>query len=154
MNTTADTLTGIKIAENGSVTRVQIDARDNAFLPSMYAHTDCTTVEVLPVIDGSAAVAVDAWMDENGRLNGSQPNVYASMVINVLSGSASADRAALGWAYLGPDQVHFGAIVLLGADPATGESRNLPSPVVDLLLNGGGLHDFAAHAETVLAARA
>lgn len=155
--TTPAALTGIKIAANGAVSKVQVTERNDSILASLYEHTASDMVERFQVISGDKHTAVEAWMDEEGRINGSEPNLYASMVIGVLSGNVTADRAALGWIYFGnrPAEVHFGDILLLGDDPDAGETISLPAPVVDILLSGEEvLPRAAAHAEQLAAAHA
>ena len=95
------------------------DADDSA-LAALYAAINTRIVECFVARDGrdNRGPHVDAWMDEEGRINGSEPNPVASGVIAYLRGAVAAPFVPLSPLFLGGGDIHFGNVVLAGYDAA------------------------------------
>lgn len=138
--TATKTVTGVLITPDANVSRVEIvEDANGSHLESLYATLGCQLVECHNVIGGGKKTAVDAWMDEEGRINGSQPNYPASQVIASLSGVIEADvlsdpLSLIRQMMQEPRLLHYGNILLTGFNITTGDMINIPAPVLAQLI--------------------
>lgn len=132
--TQADSIEAIRIDVNGTITRVRL-GREASTIQSLYRETGARWVERFVSRAGDKATQVDAWMDEEGRFNGSQPNAYASAVIAHLLGELPVVTNATLWDLVThePGFLHYGNIVLTGFDADAGDTTNVPADLAGII---------------------
>jgi hypothetical protein len=76
------TVTGIRIDTNGTLAVCQLDqAADGSLLTAMYEALDVRVIEMFELPG-----RIDVIFDEEGKLNGSEPNPCATIACQILGG--------------------------------------------------------------------
>lgn len=134
--THTDTVAAIRIDVDGTITRVRLEASEDAStLQALYRQTGAQWVECFPARGGDKSTQVNAWMDEEGRMNGSLPNAHASAVITCLLGELPVITTA-GFRALTsrhPSLLHYGNILLTGGADHRSDITDVPADVADII---------------------
>ncbi len=131
--TVTNTVTAVRITPYGEVADITLTLSDGLGLQSLYEHINCRMVECFAVrASGVRETHVDAWMDEEGRINGSGPNFAASAVIAHLAGQLESVSAATvaEMAYRNPGLIHYGVVVMVGFEPEESGIADVPADVL------------------------
>lgn len=114
----------VLVGVDGTVTAKTYDAinLDTLTEATQTRYVDCVQVRML---DEAGTVTLDAWVDDEGLINGSEPNPVASHMIAALSGRES--------------QLLCGRILFTACDRTTGESIGLPQEAQKALVEMGGV---------------
>lgn len=73
MTNRVDTITALTVSPEGQVADVELET--GQFLRGCYAAIDCDTVDVVGLTS-----TLDMWVDDEGLINGSESNAFATAV--------------------------------------------------------------------------